>query len=314
MRSHDGRRSARREPAAKQMVPAIIQSMRPHQWLKNLLVLVPLGFLGVRATTSDVVIFLIGFVLVGLLSSGTYVINDIVDVEYDRKHSRKATRPIASGALSFPVAAIAAAILIGSALAGAFWLSRPFALTLITYLVLTLAYSFYLKRIPLLDVLVIATLFTLRILAGMALVNEPLSHWLLMFSVFFFFSLALMKREVELTATESAGATVSRDRGYVVGDRALLLAFGASSGVASLVVFALFTSAMVEDPKPSYASPEWLWGVLGVVSYWLMRMWLITARGLMTEDPILYAARDRVSLMLAALIVAFVAVAQLVPK
>ena len=184
----------------------------------------------------------------------------------------------------------------------------------LAYLVLTLCYSFFLKRIPLVDVLVIATLFTLRIVAGMALAGTPPSHWLLMFSVFFFFSLALMKREVELGVMEPTGATVLQGRGYALEDRTLLMCFGASSGVASLVVFALFISSMIEDhAATTYASPQWLWGALFVLSYWVMRMWLLTARGQMNDDPILYAARDRASLILGALTAVFVLAAQLVP-
>ena len=178
---------ARRKP----VLPALLQSMRLHQWLKNLLVLVPLGLMGPRAAFPYIVTYLSGFLLFGLLTSGTYILNDILDIESDRKHPRKATRPIASGDLPMPLAALSAFGLIAGALAGAFYLSFPFAVTLLAYLALTLGYSFYLKRIPLVDVLAIASLFTLRIVAGMLLVGEPPSEWLLMFSIFFFFSLAL---------------------------------------------------------------------------------------------------------------------------
>ena len=157
--------------------------MRLHQWLKNLLVLVPLGLMGPRAAFPYVVTYLSGFLLFGLLTSGTYILNDILDVESDRKHPRKATRPIASGDLPMPLAALSAFGLIVGALAGAFYLSFPFAVTLLAYLALTLSYSLYLKRIPLVDVLAIASLFTLRIVAGMLLVGEPPSEWLLMFSI-----------------------------------------------------------------------------------------------------------------------------------
>jgi 4-hydroxybenzoate polyprenyltransferase/phosphoserine phosphatase len=294
------------------MLPALVQSMRLHQWLKNLLVFVPLGLMGLRATPDDVLAFLLGFVMFGLLTSGTYLINDIMDVEADRRHPRKIARPIPSGALPLPMAAVAALLLIGTAMVGAVLLSPAFALALLAYLVLTLSYSFFLKRMPLVDVLVIATLFTLRIVAGMALAGTPPSHWLLMFSVFFFFSLALMKREVELGVMEPTGAKVLQGRGYALEDRMLLMCFGASSGVASLVVFALFISSMIEDHATAYASPQWLWGALFVLSYWVMRMWLLTARGRMNDDPILYAARDRASLILGALTAAFVLAAQLV--
>lgn len=289
----------------------LLRSMRLHQWLKNLLVLVPLGLLGPRAAMSDAFVFFIGFVLFGLLTSGTYLVNDILDVESDRRHARKSARPIASGELPLELAALAAFALIGGALIGAALLSPPFAVVLLAYLALTLAYSFVLKRIALVDVLAIAALFTLRIVAGMALVGQPPSEWLLIFSIFFFFSLALMKREVELGHMDVAGVDVMHGRGYALDDRPLLLAFGVSSGVASLVVFALFVSSMTEQAASTYVSPKWLWGALAVLSYWIMRMWLLTVRGQMNDDPILYAARDRVSLVLAALIAVFILAAQL---
>jgi 4-hydroxybenzoate polyprenyltransferase len=192
-------------------------------------------------------------------------------------------------------------------------LNPSFGYVLITYLLLTICYSLYLKPIALLDVLVLATLFTLRIVAGMTLVKEPPSYWLLMFSIFFFFSIALMKREVELSAVESSVDRVHQARGYKLEDRTLLTCFGSASGVASLVVFALFVSSLVEDSSASYPSPTLLWGSLFVLSYWLMRMWLLTVRGCMNEDPLLYAARDRASLLLGALTAAFVFAAQIIP-
>lgn len=292
--------------------PALLKSVRLHQWLKNLLVLVPLGLLGPRAATTDVFNFACGFLLFCLLTSGTYLINDIMDVESDRRHPRKVDRPIASGALPLPVAAVAALALIGTALVGAASLSTSFLLALLAYLGLTLSYSFFLKRIPLVDVLVIASLFTLRIVAGMVLIENPPSEWLLMFSVFFFFSLALMKREVELGVMGQTGAKVLHGRGYAMEDRTLLICFGASSGVASLVVFALFVSSMVADPASPYASAQFLWGAIAVLAYWIMRMWLLAVRGVMNDDPILYAARDRASLVLAGLLATFVLAAQLI--
>ena len=186
-------------------------------------------------------------------------------------------------------------------------------LALLAYLALTLSYSLFLKRIPLVDVLAIAILFTLRIVAGMTLIDLPPSEWLLMFSIFFFFSLALMKREVELGVMEQTGAKTLQGRGYTIEDRVLLLCFGASSGVASLVVLALFVSSMVEQRSANYATPQFFWGAMVVLSYWIMRMWLLTVRGQMNDDPILYAARDRASLISAGLIVVFVVAAQLVP-
>jgi len=309
--AREGIRLVELAPAAP-ILPALLKSMRLHHWLKNVLVLVPLVLMAPRATISEIVTFISGFLLFGLLTSGTYLINDILDVESDRRHPRKRRRPIASGDLPLPAAAVAATALVGTAIVGAVLLSAPFALALLAYLALTLSYSFILKRIPLVDVLATASLFTLRIVAGIMLVSEPPSEWLLMFSIFFFFSLALMKREVELGGIGQTGANVLQGRGYALGDRTLLLCFGVSSGVASLVVFALFVSSMAEQSSSHYVSAQWLWGAMAILSYWIMRMWLLTVRGLMDDDPILYAARERVSLILAGLFAAFVLAAQLI--
>ena len=297
---------------ADRLAPALLKSLRLHHWLKNLLVFVPLGLIVSRAGLADILSFVTGFLLFGLLTSGTYLVNDILDVEADRQHPRKRMRPIASGDLSLPVAAMVGLALILSALCGAVLLNRTFALTLLSYLTLTFAYSVFLKRLPLVDVLVIGSLFTLRIVAGMTLIGESASEWLLIFAIFFFFSLALMKREVELNVANQTGVKALKGRGYAVEDRIFVVAFGIASGVASLVIFALFVSAMTEHPSASYATPELLWGVLSALSYWIMRMWLLTTRGLMNDDPILYAARERASLILAGVVVAFAFAAQLI--
>ena len=181
---------------------------------------------------------------------------------------------------------------------------------LLLFLVLTLAYSFSLKQVALLDVFVIATLFTLRILAGMVLIGQPPSDWLLMFSVFFFLSLALMKREVELNVLHQDDKAASHGRGYTTADRGFVTSFGTASGVASLVIFSLFVSATGASAT-NYASPALLWGAMAVLGYWLAHMWLLTTRGKMNDDPILYAARDRTSILLGVLTAALAVGAQI---
>lgn len=295
---------------ARRLVSAILKSMRLHQWVKNLLVFVPLALIAPHANLANARTFGLGFVLFGLLASGTYLLNDLADVESDRRHPHKRRRPIPASDLSVAAAAIASFALIGGAMAGAVLLDRAFAAVLLAYLLLTIAYSFVLKRIPLIDVLTVAALFTLRIVAGMTLVGEPISEWMLIFSIFFFFSLALMKREAEFGVMDQAGTKVMHGRGYAIDDRLLVTCFGISSGMASLVVFALFVSAMVDDPAARYSAPVLLWGAMPVMSYWIMRMWLLTGRGLMTDDPILYAVRDRASLILGALLAGVVLAAQ----
>jgi 4-hydroxybenzoate polyprenyltransferase/phosphoserine phosphatase len=294
------------------IMPALLRSMRLHQWLKNLLLFVPLALILPQIELSHILTYVLGFVFLGLLTSGTYLVNDLLDVDADRRHPKKCRRAIACGDLPMLHAMVASVGLIGTALAGAAFLSLPFAAVLLSYLGLTLAYSFRLKRLAIIDVLVISTLFTFRIVAGMALLNQPPSHWLLMFSIFFFTSLALMKREVEFDLMDQSGRASLKGRGYSIDDRGFVLSLGVSSGVASLVVFALFISAMTEVGVSHYASPGLLWGAMIALSYWVLRMWLLTTRGLMNDDPILFAARDRTSAILGAVVVLSAASAQVI--
>lgn len=299
---------------ASPVLPALIQSLRPHQWLKNLLVFVPLLLVATSASLPLAGDFVLAFVLFSLLTSGTYLINDLFDLDADRRHLRKRFRPIASGALPVPLAAAASAVLVAAALAGSVaFLGPTFLVVMVAYLGLTLAYSFRLKQMPIVDVMAVAALFMLRVLGGMVLLHEPPSAWLLMFSVFFFLSLALMKREVELNALAESGASTVSGRGYGPGDRGFVVAFGISCGVASLVVFSLFISAMTDLPGSNYAAPAVFWFGMPVIAYWLARMWLLTARGQMNDDPILYAARDPVSLVLGGATVLVAVAAEALP-
>ncbi len=277
---------------------AAIRSMRPHQWLKNLLVFVPFAMSMGELHLRDAAIAFLAFACLCALTSGTYLVNDLFDIEADRRHPRKRNRPIAGGDLPVAQAISIGAALIFGALLCACLLRFAFAAALGCYLVITLAYSFRLKRMAMVDVLIIAMLFTLRILAGMLLVSEKPSHWLLMFSIFFFLSLAFMKREVEFNVIRQTGRTTLSGRGYDLDDRLYVLCCGLSSGIASVVIFSLFITATIERTQLNYRSPELLWGVMGLLGYWILRMWMLTTRGLMNDDPILFAARDRTSILL----------------
>ncbi len=283
------------------LLQSLLRSMRPHQWLKNLLVFVPFALNLGQMKASDVGTASLAFACLCLLTSGTYLINDLFDVEADRRHPRKQKRPIANGDVQIPVAATASMVLIVVALLTALVLKPAFALALLTYLAVTLAYSFRLKRVAMVDVLVIAILFTLRILSGMLLTTNIPSHWLLMFSIFFFLSLAFMKREVEFDVMHRAGKQSLQGRGYGMEDRMYVLSCGLSSGMASIVIFSLFITETLGISQANYGAPVLLWGVMGIVTYWILRMWLLTTRGLMNDDPILFAARDRTSLILGAM-------------
>ncbi len=276
-------------------LPALLRAMRPHQWVKNLLVFASFG-LAVRNIDNHVVAkFLATFAAFCLLTSGTYLINDLTDLALDRQHPSKRRRPLASGRLPIAVAIPASLLLIGVGLAGGFMANVMIGATLAVYLGLTLAYSFALKRRAIVDVIAIAALFTARIVAGAFAYDTPVSHWIIIFSLLLFTSLALMKRTVETASLDATGADSIVGRGYFAKDYPFLVSMGIAFGVGALIVFSLYVSDMIAT-LAQYRSPDALWLAVAGLGVWMMRMWLKTTRGEMNDDPILYAVRDRVSL------------------
>lgn len=284
--------------------------LRPYQWVKNALVLVPLVTAQRLDDPGAVAQALLAFVTFCLVSSGVYVLNDLADVVNDRHHPVKRLRPLAAGTVGLPTAWLLwpGLMAAGLGLAAAF-LPPLFVAALLAYLLLTTAYTVRLKRQPVIDVVALGTLYTSRIVAGAAAIVVELSMWLLTFSMFFFLSLALIKRVSELTRVRRTMAQ-ARGRGYVESDLELLSSYGVASSVAAVVIFSLY----VEDPKTSalYATPELLWCSVPVLLAWLMRMWLLAHRGAMDEDPIVFAIRDRASLVVGALVAAVFVAAQVV--
>ncbi|WP_186270153.1 UbiA family prenyltransferase [Burkholderia gladioli] len=274
-------------------------ALRLHQWLKNLLVFVPL-FAAHRA--GEPTMFwqgLLAFLAFGLCASSVYVLNDLVDLDDDRHHPVKRHRPFASGALSLLSGAIAFPLLLAASLAIALSsLPSAFSLALAAYYALTVAYSFVLKRMVIVDVIALAALYTARLAAGTAAFGMRLSFWLLAFSMCIFLSLALVKRYTELVALAGGQA---RGRGYVSDDRAIVLALGAAAGYLSVLVLALY----IQDPATLmlYANPQRIWLSCPLLLYWVSRTWIITNRGQMNSDPVLFAATDATSLGVAALFV-----------
>jgi len=288
-------RSARRAGNVSLVIPQpggrlghAIRALRCYQWVKNLLVFVP-------AITSHTIfhkaVFIhavLSFLAFGFAASGGYVINDLLDLEEDRRHGRKKERPFASGRLSigYGIAVAAASLSVGLAigiLAG--W---PFVAILIVYLVLTSGYSLYLKRVPLIDVFALAVLYTLRIIAGAVVTGIVLSLWLLSFAFFLFLSLAFSKRAAELIRLGSAHNHVLAGRGYLMTDLNVVTIAGICSGFLSALVLALYINSY--EVQKLYRSPVLLWGLLPVLLYYVVRLWLICGRGQLTDDPIVYTA------------------------
>ncbi|HET7542072.1 MAG TPA: UbiA family prenyltransferase [Polyangiaceae bacterium] len=289
---------------------ALVKELRPHQWAKNALVLLPC------LLASHVAIFptfargALAAATFSACASAGYVFNDLLDLEADRIHATKAKRPFASGALpiifGFPL--FIALLAVSFALAAAF-LPVAFSAMLLVYFVGTVSYSLYLKRLLMLDVLVLAALYTHRIVSGGIATSIPVSAWLLGFSMFFFTSLAFAKRFVELHALGSNEKV--KNRGYFRVDLPMVTAMGTASGYIAALVFMLYVESSAV--RVQYREPAVLWLVLPLLLYWLGRIWLLAGRGQMQEDPVKFALRDRTSLVCAAIVALISILARFTP-
>lgn len=273
----------------------LLKALRVHHWSKNALVFVPLLLSHMWTSPGAILSVLLGLCCLLLVTSATYLINDIADLEADRRHWSKKTRALASGVLpirsGFAIAGGALAV----GLVGACLLSWSFAAALCSYLVLTLAYSFGLKSVPLLDTLIIGVLFTTRLVMGIALLHQPFAQWLLTFSVFFFVSLAIAKRHTEIIRAGGKESHSLGRRGYRVEDEPLTLALGVASSVASLVIMVLFIAQEAQQGA-LYHHPKVLFAIPIVLSVWIGRIWLLAHRGEMNDDPVSFALRDKPSI------------------
>ncbi len=300
---------------------AWIKAIRLHQWAKNTLIFLPLLLAHVRSAGPVAATFL-AFLSFGFAASATYIINDLLDLEADRHHARKRRRPFAAGDLSPIAGVLAAALFFAASLTLAIALPRvlaalspqfptqgpgPFLEWLAMYVFITMAYSLRLKRMALVDVIVLSGLYTIRLLAGSAAAAVPISPWLAAFSVFFFLSLAFVKRFSELEAmldgAEAPAAVEVKGRGYRVSDLEQVRSFGTASGCASVVIFALYIG-LNEAARQLYPHYARLWLLVPVLLLWLFRLWLLASRGDLHEDPVVYAITDRRSLLLGVLVVA----------
>ena len=269
---------------------AWVSMLRLHQWVKNLLIFVPLVTSFQFLEISKVVALVQGFLAFSLIASATYVANDIWDLRSDRAHPRKRNRPLASGSISIARGALGALVLLGAGMALAWYDSKAFAGVLVGYLTLTIVYTWALKALVLLDVLMLSLLFAIRIIAGSVLASAPVSTWLFGFAIFMFISLALVKRAGELVALEQLGMSSTKGRDYRVTDLNILLPLGVGTALSAIVVFCLFISA--PETRARYRSPELLWLVAFGLVYWSARLWVKVSRGEMHDDPIVFAAKD----------------------
>jgi 4-hydroxybenzoate polyprenyltransferase len=274
---------------------SFFKAIRIHQWLKNILIFVPILAAHQYTDINRVGLALMAFLIFSLTASSVYLLNDLVDLDDDRHHSRKCHRPFASGALglvtgwlTWPIFLFSACIL--SIMLMPLW----FTAVVLMYYATTVAYSLFLKKLAVVDVLTLAILYTMRIIAGTLAVGLELSFWLLLFSMFIFLSLALIKRYSELKEARDLGKdSALRGRGYEPNDLELVSSFGASAGLLSVLVLALY----IQDGQAAslYASPKFIWLVCPIMLFWISRSWLITHRGDMHDDPIVFALKDKTS-------------------
>ena len=273
------------------------KALRVHQWLKNLLVFVPLLASGKFGESRLALQAALAFVSFSLLASAVYLVNDMVDLQSDRVHATKRNRPFASGALSVAAGIAAAPILVAGSLGTAILLPPLFMVTLLAYALTTTVYSFALKKQVIVDIMLLAGLYTMRILAGSAATSIHPSFWLLAFSMFIFLCLAMTKRYSELREAMDEDKTLS-GRGYRPSDLPVVLALGSGSGLVSVMILALYTQSLI-IPE-TYPAPEWIWLVPPLLLYWVARLWLKAGRGEIDDDPVLFAAKDWQSLSVAA--------------
>ncbi len=277
--------------------PSMIRAVRVHQWAKNVLIFLPF-ILGHKWNLDVARLALLAFFCFSFCASGTYLVNDLLDMEADRHHLKKRMRPFAAGDLPVPGGlAISAALIALSAVCAAF-LPRAFLIWLGMYFACTLAYTFKLKSMVLVDVLALSGLYTLRLLAGGAATTTPISHWLSGFSIFLFLSLAIVKRFAELQNTLEGGLTPKSGRGYQLSDIEQMRSFGTASAFAAVVVFANYISSF--DVMALYHQPRLLWLDVPLLILWLSRVWLLASRGELNEDPVVFALTDRMSLVIGA--------------
>ncbi|MCR8714947.1 UbiA family prenyltransferase [Stenotrophomonas indicatrix] len=284
-----------------------VKALRVYQWLKNLLVLVPLLTAHRFFDIGSIIDAGVAFLAFGLCASGVYLLNDLLDLTPDRMHPRKRRRPFAAGTLPLLHGLLVAPLITLAGFALALLCSPAFAGVLLCYYVMTLSYSLKLKRIVMIDVVMLAALYTVRIIGGAVAIHSELSFWLLAFSMFVFLSLAMLKRYTELASALANGKEMAIGRGYSVADLPLVQSLGAAAGYIGVLVFALYINS--PESLELYRSPKLLWLLCPILLYWISRMWIVSHRGDMHDDPIVFAAMDRSSQIVIGLCVLIVLLA-----
>ena len=283
-----------------------LRSLRPHQWIKNVLVFLPLA--ASHRMEPELYLVVAGiFVALSACTSATYVFNDLIDLPHDRKHETKRHRPMAAGTVSIQAMVGIGLACLTAGLSIAFWLSTAAGVCVVVYLAANLAYSLWLKRKTFLDVITLSFLYAVRLLIGALAISLSVSSWLIGFSMFVFLSLAIVKRQVELRSMSDPTNAGVRGRAYFAADIGTITALGAASAFASVVVLTLYLQS--PEVMARYERPDLLWLVCPLLIYWLGRLILLANRGTVDDDPVVFALRDRASWVVAVAFLAVVATA-----
>jgi len=276
---------------------------RFHQWLKNSLLFIPLIASHEWGRVDSLSVLFLAFFSFSFCASSVYILNDLFDLESDRLHPRKKNRPFASGLVSIQNGLFSVVLLMSISYVLTIFITREYFIWLTLYFLLTCFYTFLLKRLLLIDCLSLAVLYTIRILAGAAAIQQDVSFWLLAFSVFIFLSLAFIKRYAELQLQYLNGKTEISGRSYLTGDTSLIQTLGVNAGFMSVLVLSLYINSF--EILSLYSRPKWMWGTVPVLLFWISWVWLSAHRGRMHDDPLIFAFKDKVSLFAGALFLFF---------
>ena len=299
-------------PVAAKFFSALIKQLRIYQWVKNVLIFIPL-FLAHKVSPLLWLDGILAFLAFGFAASSVYVLNDLLDLESDRQHHRKKNRPFASGVLSIPFGlALFPVLFLVSFAISALWLPPLFTLFLGVYLFITTLYSFILKKLVIIDVLTLSWLYTHRVFAGAVATDTPISPWLLLFAIFLFLSLAFVKRYSELLVAVEQNKTKPSGRGYFTTDTPLIASVGPISGYLSVFVFFLYVNS--PEVIALYSFPMLLWLVGPLLLYWISRIWIKTIRGNMHDDPIVFTMKDPISYIIGLCTLLIVTLASILPN
>ncbi len=283
----------------RRKIKTFLKQIRIHQWSKNLLLLVPILTAHKIDNLTPFFNVTLAFIAFSLVASGIYILNDLMDLEADRKHPLKKHRPIASGHMHILVAGYSMIALIITGITISIFLPAPFLIIIALYIIINITYSLHLKQIPLVDIFVLASLYVIRILAGSAATGIATSSWLFIFATFIFISLALAKRVSELNGLGIRKKNKVSGRGYITKDKKTLTILGITSGYISLIIFVLYITS--NTVTSLYARPNTLWLLLPLFFFWITRIWRLTHKRKMNEDPIIFAIKDMSSYIVATL-------------